>query len=76
MVKHLSDWEMSKKANNLGFKIYIKYFVGEKTTFIKDYMQPSLRNTPDHLILHVNTNELHSDETAEYYNRHCNVTEK
>ena len=38
MIKHLNDWEMSKKANNLSFKIYVRHFVGEKIIFMKDYM--------------------------------------
>ena len=65
MIKHLNGWEMSKKVNNPGCKIYVKHIAGVKTTCMKDYMQPSLRNTPNHFILHVGTNDLVSDKTAE-----------
>ena len=64
-IKHLNGWEMSKKVNNPGCKIYVKHFARSKTTCMKDYMQPSLRNAPKHFILHVGTNDLDSDKTAE-----------
>ena len=55
---------MSKKVNNPGSKIYVKHFAVAKTTCMKDYMQPSLRNVPNHFILHVCTNDLDSNKTA------------
>ena len=55
---------MSKKVNNPGCKIYAKHFARVKTTCIKDYMQPSIRNAPNHYILHVGTNDLDSIKTA------------
>ena len=58
MIKHLNGWEMSKKVNNPGCKIYVKHFARAKTICMKDYMQPSLRNAPNHFILHVGTNDL------------------
>ena len=30
MIKHLNRWEMSKKVNNPGCKIYVKHFTGAK----------------------------------------------
>lgn len=56
---------MSEKANNSGLKIYAKDFAGTKTTCMKDYMEPSSRNAPNHFILHVGTNEFDSKKTAE-----------
>lgn len=52
---------MSKKLNNPGGKIYVKHFVAEKTNCIKGYMQPSLRNASNHVILHLDTNDLDSE---------------
>ena len=65
MIKHLNRWEISKKLNNLGSKIYVKYFVGTKTTCMDDYMQPSLRNAPKYFILFFATNDFESDKTTE-----------
>ena len=65
MIKYLNGWEMSKKVNNLGCKIYVNHFAGTKTTCMKDFMQPSLRNVPNHFTIHVGTNDLNSDKTAE-----------
>ena len=49
---------MSKKVNNPGCKIYVKHFAGANTTCIKYYMQPSLKNAPNHFILYVDANDL------------------
>ena len=65
MIKHLNGWEMSKKVNNPGCKTYVKHFEGAKITCMKDYMQPFLRNAPNHFILHAGINDQDSDKTAE-----------
>ena len=52
---------MSMKVNNSAGKIYVKHFAGAKTTFIKDYMHPSLIYEPNHAILHVGTNDVDSE---------------
>ena len=31
MIKQLNGWEMSRKVNNSGSKIYVKHFAGGKT---------------------------------------------
>ena len=54
-----------KEVNNLGCKIYVKHFAGQKTTCMKDYMQPSIRNAPNYFILHVGNNDLGPDKRAE-----------
>ena len=56
---------MSKKVNNLGSKIDVKHSAGTKTTCMKDYMQPSFRNAPNHFTLHVGNNDLDFEKTAE-----------
>ena len=38
----------------------MKQFSGAKTNCIKDYTKPSIRENPDHFILHVGTNDLNT----------------
>ena len=38
MIKELNGWEMSKKVNNPGWRIYVKHFAEAKTTCMKDYI--------------------------------------
>ena len=64
MVKHLNGWEMSKKLN-ANCKVFVKAFSGAKTTYMHDYVKPSVRSSLDHFILHVGTNELLSDKSPE-----------
>ena len=64
MVKYLNGWEMSKKSN-ANCKVFVKTFSGAKTTCMHDYVKPSVRNSPDHFILHVGTNDLSSDKSPE-----------
>ena len=54
-----------KEGKYPGCKIYVKHFARAKTTCMKDYMQPPLINAPNYFILHVGTNDLVSDKTAE-----------
>ena len=41
---------------------------------MKDYVKPSIRNSPDYFILHVGTNDLSSDKLPEEIAR--SITEK
>ena len=41
-------------------KIYVKIFSGATVSCMEDYMKSSFRNPPDHLLLHVGTNDLPS----------------
>ena len=45
-------------------KIYVKIFSGATVSCMGDYMKPSLRNPPDHFILHVVTNNLYSEKSS------------
>ena len=58
MTKLLNDWEMTKKIQ-FNCKIYVKTFSGATASCMEDCMKLSLRNPPDHLILHVGTNDLY-----------------
>ena len=54
---------MAKKIQS-NCKIYVKTFSGATVSCMEDYMKPSLRNPPDHFILHVETNDLNSEKCA------------
>ena len=45
-------------------KIYVKTFSGAMASCMEDYMKSSLRNSPDHFILHVGTNDLSSEKCS------------
>ena len=44
-------------------KICVKHSP-EQHLCMEDYMRPSLRNLPDHFILHVGTNDLSSEKSS------------
>ena len=62
MTKHTNGWEISKKVKSK-CKVYAKTFPGATTQCMADYMKPSVRAKPDHIILHVGTNDLNSNAT-------------
>ena len=59
MIKNLKVWEISKKLKNAN--VYVKHFAGAKVRCRKDHIKPTLREKPDHIVLHVGTNDLVSD---------------
>ena len=63
MTKLLNGWEMAKRIQS-SCKIHVKTFSGVTVSCMEDYMKPSLRNSPDHFILHVGggTNDLYSEK--------------
>ena len=64
MLKHFNDWEMPKKVNS-DCKIFVKHFSGAATNCMEDYMKLSLRKDPNHIILHVGTNDPILDRTSQ-----------
>ena len=56
MVKHLNDWEMSKKMKNC--EVYVRSFPNAKVQYMRDYKKPSMRDEPDNFITHFGTNDL------------------
>ena len=62
MVKHLNSSEMSEKIKNC--KIYVRSFPGAKVQCMDDYKKPSIRDEPDHFIVHVGTNDLSSEVSS------------
>ena len=63
MTKLLNGWEMAKRIQ-INCKIYVKTFSGATVSYMEDYVKPSLRNPPDHFILHVGTNDLSSEKSS------------
>ena len=65
MIKHVQGWDLSEKMNHK-HKVYVRSFSGSKVKCMKDYAKPCIREEdPDHVILHVGTNDLNSDYNAE-----------
>ena len=66
-------WHHNKTSETLGifkkviydYKVYIRHFSGAKIDCRKDYVKPSLKNSPYHFILHLGTNDLISNQTSE-----------
>ena len=54
---------MSEKLENC--KVYVKRFSGSKVRCMKGHMKPSIKEKPDHTILHVGTNDLNSDGSSD-----------
>ena len=59
MIKNQKSWEMSKKLKNTN--VYVRHFTGAKVRCMKNHIKPTLREKPDHIVLHVGTNDLVSD---------------
>ena len=56
---------MNKKLNNK-HKVFVRSFSGAKTTCMREYIKPCLReNSPEHVVLHVGTNDLPSVKPAD-----------
>ena len=63
MIKNIKGWEISKKLQNAN--VYVRHFSRAKVRCMKDYSNPSLRENPDHFVLHVSTNDLDSDRSPD-----------
>ena len=55
--------EMSKILN-ANYEMFVKTFSGGKTTCMNDYVKSPVGSSPDHLILHVGTNDLSLDKSS------------
>ena len=65
MVKHIHGWDISRKLHNK-HKVYVHSFSSPKVKSMKDYSKPYIKeDKPDHLILHVGTNDLASENNSE-----------
>ena len=63
MTKLLNGWEMARRTQS-NCKIYVKTCFGATVSCMEDYMKPSIRNPPDHFILHVGTNDPFSEKSS------------
>ena len=61
-VKHIRGYELSQRVENC--KVF-KSFSGAKERCMKDYIQPTLRETPSHVILRVGTNEVTTKQDSQ-----------
>lgn len=61
MLKYVEEWKLIKSIER-EHKVYVRGFPGAKVKCMKDYVKSSVQeNDQDHVILHIGTNELHSE---------------
>ena len=56
IIKHVKSYSLSKSLDNC--KVYVKDFPGARVRCMQDYVRPPIRENPNHIILHVGTNDL------------------
>ena len=56
IVKHIRRYELSQGLENC--KVFVESFSGARVRCMEDYIQPTLIETPSHVILHVDTNDV------------------
>ena len=62
VVKHIKWWNLSNKLDQNN-NVYVWNFLAAKVKRMKDYTKPYiLEENPDHIILHVGTNQLDSEK--------------
>ena len=61
MVKDIKDWKMLSRTR----KVVVKHFSDAKTKDIKSYVIPTVKQKPDNIILHTETNDLKTIDTPE-----------
>ena len=45
--------------------VYVRHFAGANVRCMKDHIKPSLTEKPDHIVLHMGTNDLVSDRLSD-----------
>ena len=58
VIKHVNGYNIAIKLDKC--KVFVKSFSGAKVWCLKDHMKPSLRENPDHFVLHIGPNDLNS----------------
>ena len=62
VVKHIKWWNLSNKLDQNN-NVYVWNFLAAKVKRMKDYTKPYIpEENPDHIILHVGTNQLDSEK--------------
>ena len=64
MIKNVQAYKLNKQLKN-NEKIYVKSFPGATVEDMWDHVRPTMRRTPDLVVLHAGTNDLR-DETADH----------
>ena len=62
IIKYIKGYTISSLLDN--YKVYVKDFPGARVRCIQDYVRPTLRENPDHVIIHIGTNDLASNTPA------------
>ena len=62
IIKHVNGYEIANSVDNC--KVYVKGFPGAKIRCMQDYTWPASRDKPDHIIIHVGTNDLASSKKS------------
>ena len=64
MIKKLNDYFLMRKVRHK-YLIKVRSFSGAKVSCMVDHVKPTLRDDkPDHIILHVGTNDLRTEKTG------------
>ena len=65
MVKQIYRWEINQKINNK-HKVFVRCFSGAKATWMRDCTKLCPKeNNPEHIVLHVGTNDLPSEKPVD-----------
>ena len=63
MIKNIKGWKILRTLHNAN--VYVRHLLRAKVRCMKDHLKPSLRENPDHFVLHVCTNDLDSDRSLD-----------
>ena len=61
IIKNINGYELSNQVEK--GKIYVESYSGSKIRCMEDHAKPTSRTDPDHIILHVGTNDLPTRKT-------------
>lgn len=75
ILNHLNGYEITKKSNNS--IVYLESFSGARIKCMENYVQPTVKTSPDHIVIHIDTNDLPSKkESAEISSNIMDLTLK
>ena len=70
IIKNVNGYLLTKKLRHKKLIIKVRSFSGAKVSCVYDHIKPTIREfNPNHIILHVGTNELKSSKTASQISR-------
>ena len=62
IIKYVKGYTISNSLDNC--KVYVKYFPGARVRCMQDYVRPTLKENPDHVIVYIGTNDLAPSKTS------------